>query len=110
MNLICITESELSQWVSRRYFDTLAARILDGCESVTADIFCTSPYLKLEDARGRIIINLKYNWKDLRHYVDAGSTYSYSGVGTTFSDVSGFTFNANLSPTFSSVIKLVLTK
>ena len=44
-----------------------------------------------------------YNWKDLRHYVDAGSTYSYSGVGTTFSDVSGFTFNANLSPTFSSV-------
>ena len=65
MNLICITESELSQWVSRRYFDTLAARILDGCESVTADIFCTSPYLKLEDARGRIIINLKYNWKDL---------------------------------------------
>lgn len=43
-----------------------------------------------------------YNWTELRHYVDAGSTYSYTGTGTTFSDVSGWTYNPNLSPTFSS--------
>jgi len=65
MNLICITESELSQWVSRRHFDTLAARILTNREDVTLDIFWTAPYLKLDDARGRIIVNLKENWKAL---------------------------------------------
>ena len=65
MNLICITESELSQWVSRRYFDALTARIMEGRESLTTEIFCTSPYLKLDDARGRIIVNLKWNWRNL---------------------------------------------
>ena len=65
MNLICITESELSQWVSRRHFDTLTARILTDREEVTLDIFWTAPYLKLDDARGRIIVNLKENWKAL---------------------------------------------
>ena len=42
-----------------------------------------------------------YNWTELRHYVDAGSTYSYTS-GPTFSDVSGWTYNPNLSPTFST--------
>ena len=42
-----------------------------------------------------------YNWTDLRHYVDAGSTYSYTS-GPTFSDISGWTYNPNLSPTFST--------
>jgi len=42
-----------------------------------------------------------YNWTELRHYVDAGNTYSYTS-GPTFSDVSGWTYNPNLSPTFSS--------
>jgi len=65
MNLICITESELAQWVSRHYLDTLSARILTDRDSVGPDIFFTSPYLKLEDARGRIIVNLKDNWKEL---------------------------------------------
>ena len=65
MNLICITESELAQWVSRRYLDTLTARILIDLDCVTTDIFCTSPYLKLDDARGRIIVNLNQNWRDL---------------------------------------------
>jgi len=65
MNLICITESELAQWVSRRYLDTLAARILTNLDCVTTDIFCTSPYLKLDDARGRIIVNLNQNWREL---------------------------------------------
>ena len=65
MNLICITESELSQWVSRRHFDTLTARILTDREEVTLDIFWTAPYLKIDDARGRVIVNLKENWKAL---------------------------------------------
>jgi hypothetical protein len=65
MNLICITESELAQWVSRRYLDTLTARILTNLDCVTTDIFCTSPYLKLDDARGRIIVNLNQNWREL---------------------------------------------
>ena len=65
MNLICITESELSQWVSRRHFDTLTARILSARDNVTVDIFWTAPYLKLDDARGRIIVNLQENWKAL---------------------------------------------
>jgi hypothetical protein len=64
MNLICITESELAQWVSRRNFDTLLARILTDQQEVTRDIFTTAPYLKLEDARGRIVVNLKENWRD----------------------------------------------
>lgn len=63
MNLICITESELAQWVSRKNFDTLSARVLTEQESVTRDIFSTSPYLKLDDARGRIVVNLKDTWK-----------------------------------------------
>jgi hypothetical protein len=62
MNLICITESELAQWVSRRYFDGLSARVVTGCEAVTSEIFSTSPYLKLEDSRGRIVVNLKSDW------------------------------------------------
>lgn len=63
MNLICITESELSQWISRRYFDTLIARVLTGQAEVTRDIFSTAPYLKIDDARGRIVVNLKDDWK-----------------------------------------------
>ena len=63
MNLICITESELAQWVSRKYFDTLSARLITEQESVTRDIFSTSPYLKLDDARGRIVVSLKEDWK-----------------------------------------------
>jgi len=65
MNLICITESELAQWTSRRYLDALSSRVLTGYGSVTTDVFCTSPYLKLDDARGRIIVNLKENWQSL---------------------------------------------
>ena len=63
MNLICITESELAQWVSRRHFDTLSARVLENQEVVSRDIFSTSPYLKLDDARGRVVINLRDDWQ-----------------------------------------------
>jgi hypothetical protein len=42
-----------------------------------------------------------YNWTDLRMYVQAGDTYSYTGTGTTFSDISGWTYIPNVSPTFS---------
>ena len=63
MNLICITESELAQWVSRKYFDTLSARVITEQETVNRDIFSTSPYLKLDDARGRIVVCIKEDWK-----------------------------------------------
>jgi len=69
MNLICITESELAQWVSRKNFDTLSARVITGQETVTRDIFSTSPYLKLDDARGRIVVNLKDTWKHTSHRI-----------------------------------------
>lgn len=69
MNLICITESELAQWVSRKNFDTLSARVLTEQESVTRDIFSTSPYLKLDDARGRIVVSLKEDWKHTSHKI-----------------------------------------
>ena len=69
MNLICITESELAQWVSRKYFDTLSARVITEQENVTRDIFSTSPYLKLDDARGRIVVNLKDTWKHTSHRI-----------------------------------------
>jgi hypothetical protein len=62
MNLICISESELAQWVSRRHFDTLTTRVLINQEKITSDIFYTAPYMKLEDARGRVIVNLKDDW------------------------------------------------
>ena len=65
MNLICITESELAQWTSRRYLDALSSRVLTGYESINTDVFCTSPYLKLDDARGRIIVNLKDHWQSI---------------------------------------------
>ncbi len=42
-----------------------------------------------------------YNWSELRMYVQAGDTYSYTGSGNTFSDISGYTFVPNVSPTFS---------
>ena len=69
MNLICITESELAQWVSRKNFDTLSARVITEQETVTRDIFSTSPYLKLDDARGRIVVNLKDTWKYTSHKI-----------------------------------------
>ena len=69
MNLICITESELAQWVSRKNFDTLSARVITEQETVTRDIFSTSPYLKLDDARGRIVVNLKDTWKHKSHKI-----------------------------------------
>lgn len=69
MNLICITESELAQWVSRKNFDTLSARVITEQETVTRDIFSTSPYLKLDDARGRIVVNLKDTWKHTSHKI-----------------------------------------
>ena len=69
MNLICITESELAQWVSRKNFDTLSARVITEQETVTRDIFSTSPYLKLDDARGRIVVNLKDTWKHTSHSI-----------------------------------------
>lgn len=69
MNLICITESELAQWVSRKNFDTLSARVITEQETVTRDIFSTSPYLKLDDARGRIVVNLKDTWKHASHRI-----------------------------------------
>jgi hypothetical protein len=69
MNLICITESELAQWVSRKNFDTLSARVITEQETVTRDIFSTSPYLKLDDARGRIVVNLKDTWKNTSHRI-----------------------------------------
>jgi hypothetical protein len=65
MNLICITESELAQWVSRRYFDGLKGRVIADCEAVTSDLFSTAPYLKLEDSRGRIVVNLQSDWLTL---------------------------------------------
>lgn len=69
MNLICITESELAQWVSRKYFDTLSARVITKQKTVTRDIFSTFPYLKLDDARGRIVVNLKDTWKYTSHKI-----------------------------------------
>jgi hypothetical protein len=69
MNLICITESELAQWVSRKNFDTLSARVITEQETVTRDILSTSPYLKLDDARGRIVVNLKDTWKHKSHKI-----------------------------------------
>ena len=69
MNLICITESELAQWVSRKNFDTLSARVLTEQENVTRDIFSTSPYLKLDDARGRIVVSLKDDWMHKSHKI-----------------------------------------
>jgi hypothetical protein len=70
MNLICITESELSQWVSRRNFDTLFARVIENRSAVTTEVFSTAPFIKLDDARGRIIVNLKDNWKKLITKID----------------------------------------
>ena len=43
-----------------------------------------------------------YNWTNLNLYVQAGDTYSYTGTGTTFTDISGYTYLPNTSPTFSS--------
>lgn len=44
-----------------------------------------------------------YPWSELRHYVNAGDTYSYTGTGNTFSDVSGWTYvPSTTSPTFST--------
>ena len=71
MNLICITESELAQWVSRRYFDGLPTRVVTDCEVVPPALFSTAPYLKLEDSRGRIVVNLKSDWLALTNRVSA---------------------------------------
>lgn len=43
-----------------------------------------------------------YPWSELRHYVNLGDTYSYVGSGTTLTDISGYTYTPNVSPTFSS--------
>ena len=63
MNLICVTESELAQWISRKYLDTLVSRVFEEIPDLAPIVFYGGPYLKLEDARGRIIVNLKNTWK-----------------------------------------------
>jgi hypothetical protein len=70
MNLLCITESELAQWVSRKYLDTLATRVFENIEALAPVVFYGGPYLKQEDARGRIIVSLKDTWKNLNGAAD----------------------------------------
>ena len=80
MNLICITESELAQWVSRKHFDTLIERVLTEQIEVTSDIFSTAPFLKLDDARGRLVINLKDDWKDLSSNVCIANSFEVVSI------------------------------
>jgi hypothetical protein len=70
MNLICVTESELAQWISRKYLDTLATRVFSDLEVLTPNVFYGGPYLKQEDARGRIIVSVKDTWKKLSLFQD----------------------------------------
>jgi hypothetical protein len=70
MNLICVTESELAQWVSRKYLDTLATRVFKDINTLSPVVFYGGPYLKQEDARGRIIVNLKDTWKESNGITD----------------------------------------
>ena len=41
-------------------------------EIMTHDIFSTSPYLKIDDARGRIVVSLKENWKHTSQKISTG--------------------------------------
>lgn len=41
-------------------------------EIMTRDIFSTSPYLKIDDARGRIVVSLKENWKHTSQKISTG--------------------------------------
>jgi hypothetical protein len=46
--------------------------VLTEQEIMTRDIFSTSPYLKIDDARGRIVVSLKENWKHTSQKISTG--------------------------------------
>jgi hypothetical protein len=46
--------------------------VLTEQEIITRDIFSTSPYLMIDDARGRIVVSLKENWKHTSQKISTG--------------------------------------
>lgn len=80
---------------------TLANRTLSFLENPGLPEMMNFYKRKLVYDKGYTYSTGTYTWSDLRHYVNAGDTYSYTGTGTTFSDISGWTYVPNVSPTFS---------
>lgn len=57
LNLICVTESELLQWQSRKLMHLAADRVLSaGSEKLS--LFALAPFVKLDDAKARVVVNL----------------------------------------------------
>jgi hypothetical protein len=64
LNLLCISESELIQWQARGRIHLATCRVISSGESKNAALFALAPCLRLEDAKGRIVVQLKNSWCD----------------------------------------------
>ena len=61
LHLLCITENELMQWRARGLMHIASGRVLPrGTEKDT--LFALAPLGKLEDAKARIVVQLKDDW------------------------------------------------
>ena len=68
LNLMCVTESELLQWQSRKLMHLAADRVLSaGSEKLS--LFALAPLVKLDDAKARVVVNLG------QHFSKSGSMH-----------------------------------
>jgi len=63
---VCITESELLQWIARGRIHLLKDRVIFNNEGDDLSLFAACPALKLDDAKGRVIVALHHSALDDR--------------------------------------------
>ena len=64
LNLVCLSESELIQWQSRGSVHLAACRVIPSGVVKNAGLFALAPCSRLDDAKARIVVQLKNSWRD----------------------------------------------
>ena len=67
-HVVCVTESELMQWVSRGRIHLLMDRILLPSEPRDGSLFAACSALKVDDAKARVLVSLKPQWLVAEHF------------------------------------------
>ncbi len=74
LDLVCIGEGELLQWLARGRLHILRDRIFVAGEVMDGTPFASCAAFKLDDAKARVIVTLKPDWSsDLSHHPDFSS-------------------------------------
>ena len=67
-HVLCVTESELMQWVSRGRIHLLMDRILLPGEPRDGSLFAACSAIKLDDAKARVLVSLTPQWLVAEHF------------------------------------------